>query len=110
MSTDCLGRGHDIPRVRYVINYDAPDQIESYVHRVGRTGRAGEQGFAMSFLMERDHKLAAPLIQVLRETEQKIPPKLHEMANLSAQLARGSGPGSQAASISNEVWQGSSKW
>jgi len=78
-STNCLGRGHDIPRVRYVINYDAPDNIESYIHRIGRTGRAGEQGYAMTFLTEKDARLAGPLIQVLKETHQNIPDKLEEL-------------------------------
>jgi len=78
-STNCLGRGHDIPRVRYVINYDSPDSIESYIHRIGRTGRAGEKGYAMTFLTERDAKLAGPLVQVLNQTQQQIPEKLREL-------------------------------
>ncbi|CAK0814418.1 unnamed protein product [Prorocentrum cordatum] len=78
--TNILGRGHDIPQVKFVINYDAPDDIESYVHRIGRSGRAGETGFAMTFLTERDAKLAAPLVQVLNRTSQKVPVKLEELA------------------------------
>merc|ERR1712151_1494772 len=80
-ATQCLGRGHDIPRVKYVINYDAPDNIEAYVHRIGRTGRAGESGFAMTFLTEKDHKIAAPLVDVFRQTNQKVPTALEELAN-----------------------------
>lgn len=78
--TNILGRGHDIPRVRYVLNYDCPDNIENYIHRIGRTGRAGETGFAMTFLTEKDSKLAGPLIEVLRETAQKIPDGIAELA------------------------------
>jgi len=81
VSTNCLGRGHDIPRVKYVINYDAPDNIEMYIHRIGRTGRAGEQGFAMTFLTENDFKIASPLIHVLKQTSQKVQPPLQELAD-----------------------------
>jgi len=81
ISTNCLGRGHDIPRVKYIINYDAPDNIEMYIHQIGRTGRAGEQGFAMTFLTETDFKIAAPLIEVLSQTNQKILPALQELAS-----------------------------
>merc|ERR1712136_140901 len=81
IGTDCMGRGHDIPRVKYVINYDAPDQIEHYVHRIGRTGRAGEQGFAVTFLTEQDHQIAEKLVGVLRETVQKVPKELDSLVN-----------------------------
>merc|ERR1711957_414072 len=81
VSTNCLGRGHDIPRVRFVINYDAPENVESYIHRVGRTGRAGETGFAMTFLTSNDYQLAEALKQVLKETDQKASPKLEELAS-----------------------------
>lgn len=80
ISTDCLGRGHDIPRVRYVINYDPPDQIEDYVHRIGRTGRAGEKGYAMIFMTQKDHMFAEPLVEILRATNQKVDNELEEMA------------------------------
>jgi len=80
-ATNCLGRGHDIPRVRYVINYDAPDDIQSYIHRVGRTGRAGEHGFAMTLLTQKDARLAAPLIDVLTQSKSKVTQHLMELAD-----------------------------
>lgn len=86
-ATNCLGRGHDIPRVRYVINYDAPDEIENYIHRVGRTGRAGETGFAMTFLTQKDAKIASPLIEVLQASAQKIPAHLQELATNFAKMS-----------------------
>jgi ATP-dependent RNA helicase RhlE len=49
IATDVSARGIDIPGVRYVVNYDLPDEAENYVHRVGRTGRGMEKGFAISF-------------------------------------------------------------
>ena len=45
-----LDTGIDVPEVNYVINFDLPDMAEDYVHRIGRTGRAGEEGFAISFV------------------------------------------------------------
>lgn len=50
VATDVLARGIDVPSVDYVVNYDLPDMAEDYVHRVGRTGRAGETGYAISFV------------------------------------------------------------
>lgn len=75
VSTDMMGRGHDIPKVRYVINYDAPNQVEAYVHRIGRTGRAGEKGISMTFISEREGRIAELLLDVLEQCQQKISDK-----------------------------------
>ncbi len=50
VATDVLARGIDVESVDYVVNFDLPDMAEDYVHRIGRTGRAGERGFAVSFV------------------------------------------------------------
>lgn len=49
-ATDVLARGIDVDQVDYVVNYDAPEQAEDYIHRIGRTGRAGKRGFAITFV------------------------------------------------------------
>lgn len=54
IATDISARGIDIPSVNYVVNYDLPDDPENYVHRVGRTGRGMEKGFAVSFCAPED--------------------------------------------------------
>ena len=52
VATDVAARGLDIPEVSHVINYDIPDDAESYVHRIGRTARAGRRGQALTFVGE----------------------------------------------------------
>ncbi|GHF81441.1 ATP-dependent RNA helicase DeaD [Thalassotalea marina] len=54
IATDVVARGLDIPRISLVINYDLPGDNESYVHRIGRTGRAGRTGTAISFVRPRE--------------------------------------------------------
>lgn len=56
VATDVLARGIDVPAVDYVVNYDLPDMAEDYIHRIGRTGRAGEEGFAVSFVSNNSMK------------------------------------------------------
>ncbi len=56
VATDVLARGIDIPEVDYVVNYDLPDMAEDYIHRIGRTGRAGNQGFSVSFVSQKSLK------------------------------------------------------
>jgi len=57
IATDVSARGIDIPNVDYVVNYDIPDQAENYVHRVGRTGRGKQKGFAISFCSTEEKEL-----------------------------------------------------
>ena len=55
VATDIAGRGIDISDIGHVINFDIPSTREDYIHRIGRTGRFGAEGRAISFLTERDH-------------------------------------------------------
>lgn len=57
VATDVAARGLDIENVSHVINYDIPQDPESYVHRIGRTGRAGKAGIAMSFVIPQEYRL-----------------------------------------------------
>ncbi len=54
VATDVLARGIDITDVRYVVNFDVPEEPTDYIHRIGRTGRAGELGWALTLVTERD--------------------------------------------------------
>ncbi|MCA5012938.1 MULTISPECIES: DEAD/DEAH box helicase [unclassified Enterococcus] len=57
VATDVAARGIDIENITHVINMDAPYEKESYIHRVGRTGRAGKEGFALTFFTAKDQEL-----------------------------------------------------
>ncbi len=57
IATDIAARGIDINQLELVINYDLPDVAETYVHRIGRTGRAGHEGTAMSFCSQEEHTM-----------------------------------------------------
>jgi ATP-dependent RNA helicase RhlE len=61
IATDVSARGIDIPDVDYVVNYDLPEQVENYVHRVGRTGRADKKGNAVSFCSAEEKEILAEI-------------------------------------------------
>ena len=70
VATDVLARGIDVSEVDYVVNFDLPEQAEDYVHRIGRTGRAGRKGFAISFVTPETEGL---LKDIQKLTGQQIP-------------------------------------
>jgi len=78
VATDVLGRGVDIPGVTHVVIFDFPDDIETYVHRVGRTGRNGNPGESIAFFEPRPWQpdLAIELAQVLQACGQEVPQQL----------------------------------
>lgn len=76
VATDVAARGLDIPDVKAVINFTFPLTVEDYVHRIGRTGRAGKDGLAMTFFTELDKQLAGGLINVLKAAGQEVPEDL----------------------------------
>ena len=69
-ATDVLARGIDVEQVDYVVNYDIPEQAEDYVHRIGRTGRAGKGGFAITFVTPENE---AELRAIERLVKREIP-------------------------------------
>ncbi|KAE8732225.1 DEAD-box ATP-dependent RNA helicase 5 [Hibiscus syriacus] len=76
VATDVAARGLDIPDVEVVINYSFPLTTEDYVHRIGRTGRAGRKGVAHTFFTQQNKGLAGELVNVLKEAGQVVPPAL----------------------------------
>jgi ATP-dependent RNA helicase DeaD len=71
VATDVAARGLDVDRISHVINYDIPYDTEAYIHRIGRTGRAGRQGDAILFVAPRERRMLAA---IERATRQKIEP------------------------------------
>merc|ERR1719163_24694 len=72
-ATDVAARGLDIKGVGLVVNYDAANNTEDYVHRIGRTARAGAKGFAVTFVTKQDAFKARGMIEVMQRTGQDIP-------------------------------------
>ncbi|WP_254700861.1 DEAD/DEAH box helicase, partial [Curtobacterium pusillum] len=69
VATDVAARGLDVDRITHVVNFDIPVDIESYVHRIGRTGRAGRKGDSISFVTPRERRL---LSAIERHTKQPL--------------------------------------
>merc|ERR1711881_657861 len=81
VATDVASRGLDVKDIKYVINFDFPGSIEDYIHRTGRTGRAGSCGCAYTFFTSDKWKLAPDLIKIMEEAKQTVPDELKEMSN-----------------------------
>lgn len=81
IATDVAGRGIDVKDVGLVINYDMPHTIENYTHRIGRTGRAGRKGTAVTFLAPSDEKTFYDLKAFLETSKASVP---HQLANHEA--------------------------
>ncbi|RDX74830.1 DEAD-box ATP-dependent RNA helicase 37, partial [Mucuna pruriens] len=84
VATDVAARGLDIPRVAHVVNFDLPNDIDDYVHRIGRTGRAGKMGLATAFFNESNLSLAKPLADLMQEANQEVPAWLTRYAARAA--------------------------
>ena len=78
VATDVASRGLDFPNVSYVFNFDMPKNIEDYIHRIGRTGRVGNKGKAISFYNENNKQIGEALVKELKRANQEIPDFLEE--------------------------------
>lgn len=99
VATDLAGRGIDVPDVSLVINFNMATNIESYTHRIGRTGRAGKSGVAITFLGNEDSDVLYDLKQILSKSSiSKLPDELrrHEAAQ-SRPVRGGAGKRDEAA-------------
>lgn len=67
VATDIAARGIDIQKLKYVINYDIPNEPESYVHRIGRSGRAGEEGIAISFCEPEENAYVRDIEKLIKQ-------------------------------------------
>jgi len=89
IATDVAARGLDVKHVSHVVNYDVPADAEAYVHRIGRTGRAGREGVAITLAEPREHRL---LRNIERMTKQRIDiatvPTVADLKSRRLELAR----------------------
>ena len=92
VATAVAARGLDIPNVMHVINYDLPSDIDDYVHRIGRTGRAGNTGLSTSFFNRGNKNIVKGLLELLKEANQDVPSWLEAVA-AEKEFERGYGGG-----------------
>ncbi|KAL8038713.1 hypothetical protein ABFX02_11G125400 [Erythranthe guttata] len=81
VATDVAARGLDVKDIRVVVNYDFPTGVEDYVHRIGRTGRAGATGVAYTFFGDQNSKHASELVKILEGANQNVPAELRNMVS-----------------------------
>ena len=81
IATSVAARGLDVKQLKLVVNYDVPNHLEDYVHRAGRTGRAGNKGTAVTFITEDQERYAIDIAKALKQSEQEVPEPLQNMVN-----------------------------
>jgi len=87
VATDIAAKGLDFPDIQHVINFDMPNEIENYVHRIGRTGRCGKTGVATTFINKDVPESALlDLKHLLIEAKQRVPPVLLALQDASEEL------------------------
>lgn len=81
IATSVAARGLDVKQLKVVINYDAPNHMEDYVHRAGRTGRAGNKGTCITFITTDQERYSVDLYRALKASNAEIPLELESLAN-----------------------------
>merc|ERR1711892_1568731 len=79
IATSVAARGLDVKNLILVVNFDCPNHYEDYVHRCGRTGRAGNKGWAYTFITEEEAKYAGDIIKALEMSKTEVPSKLSNL-------------------------------
>ena len=96
VATAVAARGLDIPNVTHVVNYDLPTDIDDYVHRIGRTGRAGNTGMSTAFFNRGNRGVVRDLIDLLKEAHQEVPAFLENIAREGSGFGGGSSRGGRS--------------
>jgi ATP-dependent RNA helicase DDX46/PRP5 len=81
IATSVAARGLDVKQLKVVINYDAPNHMEDYVHRAGRTGRAGNKGTCITFITPEQERYSVDIYRALSASKAEIPADLEKLAN-----------------------------
>jgi ATP-dependent RNA helicase DDX3X len=79
IATDVASRGLDFPNIPYVFNFDLPKNIDDYIHRIGRTGRCGNKGTAISFINDTNKPIVKDLYNLFKKHRQEIPEFFEEL-------------------------------
>ncbi|KAJ5131893.1 Pre-mRNA-processing ATP-dependent RNA helicase prp5 [Penicillium atrosanguineum] len=87
-ATSVAARGLDVKQLKLVVNYDAPNHLEDYVHRAGRTGRAGNTGTAVTFLTEDQERYSVDIAKALKQSGQEIPEPVQKMVDAFLEKVR----------------------
>lgn len=96
VATAVAARGLDIPNVTHVVNYDLPTDIDDYVHRIGRTGRAGNTGKSTAFFNRGNRGIVRDMIELLKEAHQEVPQFLENVAREGSGFGSGGGRGGRS--------------
>lgn len=89
-ATSVAARGLDVKQLKLVVNYDVPNHLEDYVHRAGRTGRAGNRGTCVTFITPEQERYAKDLVAALRASKVDVPPDLEKMVSqFKEKIAKG---------------------
>jgi ATP-dependent RNA helicase DDX46/PRP5 len=81
VATSVAARGLDVKQLKLVVNFDAPNHLEDYVHRSGRTGRAGCKGTAVTFLTDEQDRYAVDIAKALRQSGQPVPEPVQNLVD-----------------------------
>ncbi|KAF9122062.1 pre-mRNA processing RNA-helicase [Mortierella sp. 14UC] len=81
IATSVAARGLDVKKLGIVINYECPNHMEDYVHRVGRTGRAGNKGVAYTFITPEQERFAPDIAKALTNSSKPVPPELQALVD-----------------------------
>ncbi|GBE79779.1 Pre-mRNA-processing ATP-dependent RNA helicase PRP5 [Sparassis crispa] len=81
IATSVAARGLDVKQLKLVINYDAPNHMEDYVHRAGRTGRAGNKGTCVTFITPEQDRYSVDIFRALKASDATVPKELEDLAN-----------------------------
>ena len=79
VATDIISRGIDIQQVEIVINFDIPRQTETYIHRIGRSGRFGRKGYTINFVTEREFGQLERIQKYYRTNIETLPENIKEL-------------------------------
>lgn len=97
IATSVAARGLDVKQLKMVVNFDCPNHLEDYVHRAGRTGRAGNTGLAVTFITEEQGRYAVDIAKALKQSGQEVPEAVQKLVESFLEKVKS---GKEKASIS----------